>query len=623
VAEGDLLGKRVMYPGWEWGPGLGHMRYTSTMGITATARVTVVVAPDNAYVALADLLRSAEREILIGGYTFESVWLTQVLTERLEAGVPVTMFLEGAPAGGLAEAELWNCQQIADAGGHVSFMHSDSAEHIHDRYRYHHAKYIIVDRRWAAIGSENFGNHAMPVDNKTDGTAGDRGVFLITDEPHIVGYVRDLLTRDSDAARYVDVMAYGQVAPYVVPPSYTPVYSTGGGGYGYMAPFSSTVPSFEATYFQVLHAPETSLRFSDGLIGLVLAAGAGDKVLVEQMNEPRNWGSGAGDLATDPNLRLEAYIEAARNGAQVRILLDKGLDAERENYDTAFYILDVARAEGLDLEARLGNPTGRGIHNKMVLVRLGEDGYVHVGSLNGTEISSKANRELALQVRSFGAYSYLKEVFEYDWSHSGGPFETRLPILFRECVPEADHIVISEVVFKLSGAEESGEWVELYNPTLEAVDIGGWTLGDAVHKGDYERRYAFPGGASIPPGETLVVAQRAKAYQEIDYPGKPAPDYEWRYSSSIPSMIRTSWGEGEFILGNTGDEVLLLDASQRVVDVMVYGTGVYPGTLSYGDVSAVFNGNSLERWPANRDSDDCRRDFRVRYAPDPGDQKSW
>ena len=146
----------------------------------------MVVAPDHAYQALADLLRGAQHEILIGGYTFESVWLTGVLTERLAAGVSVSMLLEGGPAGGLAEAELWNCDQIVRAGGQVRFMHSDEAEHIAARYRYYHAKYVVVDGRWAAIGSENFGNHALPVDDKADGTAGDRGVFLITDQPQVV-----------------------------------------------------------------------------------------------------------------------------------------------------------------------------------------------------------------------------------------------------------------------------------------------------------------------------------------------------------------------------------------------------------------------------------------------------
>jgi hypothetical protein len=38
-----------------------------------------------------------------------------------------------------------------------------------------------------------------------------------------------------------------------------------------------------------------------------------------------------------------------------------------------------------------------------------------MGSLNGSEVSHKANRELALQVQSDQVYQYLAEVFAYDW----------------------------------------------------------------------------------------------------------------------------------------------------------------------------------------------------------------
>jgi hypothetical protein len=58
----------------------------------------------------------------------------------------------------------------------------------------------------------------------------------------------------------------------------------------------------------------------------------------------------------------------------------------------------LARGEGLDLRARPGNPTDLGIHNKMILARTGGRGYVHGGSFNGSEVSSKVNRKIAPQV---------------------------------------------------------------------------------------------------------------------------------------------------------------------------------------------------------------------------------
>ena len=51
------------------------------------------------------------------------------------------------------------------------------------------------------------------------------------------------------------------------------------------------------------------------------------------------------------------------------------------------------------------------------------------------------------------------------------------------------------------------------------------------------------------------------------------------------------------------------------VDVVVYGSASYPGVTPHPGVGG---GNSLERKPANRDTDDCSADFWERYTPNPG-----
>ena len=76
----------------------------------------------------------------------------------------------------------------------------------------------------------------------------------------------------------------------------------------------------------------------------------------------------------------------------------------------------LASTEGLYLEVRSGNPTGTGIHNTMVLAQISGVGVVHIGSINGSETSSKTNREVAVQIESTDAYFYLEEVFTSDWS---------------------------------------------------------------------------------------------------------------------------------------------------------------------------------------------------------------
>lgn len=192
----------------------------------------------------------------------------------------------------------------------------------------------------------------------------------------------------------------------------------GGSFYPIRAPQPLTVT--EGMAIEMIRTPENAL---ERLLFLVEQAGAGDTILVEQLYERTMWGARDSSPEQDPNPRLEAYLDAARRGAKVRILLDRFFDDPedpRSNAAAREYVNSLAAAEGLDIEVRRGNPTGEGLHNKMVLVVIGGQGYAHVGSVNGGESSHKVNRELALQVQSDEVYAYLADVFEWDWLMSKG-----------------------------------------------------------------------------------------------------------------------------------------------------------------------------------------------------------
>jgi hypothetical protein len=217
-----------------------------------------------------------------------------------------------------------------------------------------------------------------------------------------------------------------------------PNYSSGGSFYTatFTTPFSANGDFF----FEVVQSPDNSLRSNGGLLGMVARAGAGDTVIVEQLYENAYWGPSSSNPTNDPNLRLEAYIAAARRGASVYLLLDSVFDDladPRSNMATCGYITGIAAAESLDLFCRRGNPTGTGIHNKMVLIKVAGQGWTHVGSINGSENSSKANRELAIQVKSTAAFDYLAKVFWHDWVLTGGQLPelehtTFLPVIVKE-----------------------------------------------------------------------------------------------------------------------------------------------------------------------------------------------
>jgi len=404
-----LDGRKVRYPGWQL------EQFFTPARVTSTAMLTVAVAPDATFHVIADFLQSAHQSIEIETYEFKSIHLAHVITERLTAGISVTLLLEGGPVGGLTDQELWICQQIANAGGHLLFLAANSSAGIHKRYAFQHGKFIVVDDRVLAVGSENLNDTGLPADDKANGTWGSRGVYLLTNAPAIVERARSIMAADRSRA-FADVVEWG-TPPFVAPPpDFVP--DPGPEGWSYPAPFTVPLSLSDTMSLELVQSPENALASHSGLLKLLTEAGQGDEILVEQLSERTYWGPRESNPVQDPNPRLEAYIDAARRGATVRILLDSYYDEPgdpRSNWATRQYVNHIAATEGLDLQARLGNPSGRGIHNKMVLLRVGGLGFVHAGSINGSETSNKDNRELALQAQSNTIWEYLKLVFEYDW----------------------------------------------------------------------------------------------------------------------------------------------------------------------------------------------------------------
>ena len=604
-------GRRVRYPGWDLDPLFWPLTATET------ATVVVGIAPDNAFEVISETLMRAEESIAIEMYSLRHPSLVEALVQKAQAGVSVTVLLEGSIVGGWNttkwHTELYACQQIEAAGGACWFMAHEPTEGIFNRYEYLHAKLIIVDDTWAVVSSQNFTWGGLPGDDKSNGAYGSRGAVIATTAPAVVERARTIFDLDLDPAHHNDLVRwntafldkYGEPTPEMVDLSQPDAIT-------YTVRFSQPLVVHGTFPFELVTAPEAALRQSDALLGLVGRAGAGDKVYVEQLYEYATWGD-------SPNLRMKAYIDAARRGAEVRILVNgKNFapyteDAPIESRRTISYVQRIAREEGLNLQAAAGNATGEGIHIKMALVDLQDEGqYVHLGSINGSETSSKVNREVAIQIQSKEIYDYLGQMFRYDWGQANPIY---LPLVMRHYAPPpppVDYIVISEIFYTPGGINVGREWVELYNPTGETIDLHPYKIGDAETPDSAEAMFRFPPGATLPPGGVVVVAVKAS---EV-----PQADFEMYHTlGSVPNMIRyTPWGQewATWELRNDGDQVLLLGPDDTPVDVLVWGDAAYPGVAPHPGVA--LSGSSLERHPPYYDYDNCAEDFRERYPPTPG-----
>lgn len=282
---GDVInGRKVRYPGWDLDT------FFFTYRVTETAVLTIAIAPDNAYQTIIDQIDSAQSTIQIESLTFENTGIANALIEATNRGVGVTVLLEGAPAGGITDQEKHVCQQIENAGGQCWFMVNDSEEDVFDRYRFLHAKFMLIDGARAVIGSENMSINSLTNDDKRDGTWGRRGVVLVTTAPGVIDHLQTIFDRDFDFANHVDLFRWQAThATYGAPsPGFVPITETGGMTYTVRYETPTTLSGTFA--FEIVQSPENSLRDQDGLLGLVNRVGDGDTLLVQQLSERPYWG---------------------------------------------------------------------------------------------------------------------------------------------------------------------------------------------------------------------------------------------------------------------------------------------------------------------------------------------
>jgi len=409
-------GRRIRQPGWGgWSAADGLWPQQGQ----EDSHWTAAVGPEGLYVPLASFLASATHTLDLSLYTFEHPALATLLADKARSGLRLRLLLDGAPPGGITDTQKWCVQQIAEAGGDVRYLAvKDSAPAGYKRrYRYLHAKYAIADGRQVFVGTDNLTLNAAPLPTGAP-VGGRRGFFLFTDAPSAVAALQQMFAADWRPELFADLFPYTAAHPrYGAPPSDfqlppPPLFVVAD------APFTLPLSFSGQLALQLLSAPENALRPDSGFLALLAQAGPGDEILLMQMAEQKFFGPTTSNPIADPNPRLEAVLAAARRGARVRLLLDSFFDdpaSPRNNQATIDYVSGVAAAEGLDLAARIGNPTAGGIHAKLLLLHVGGQWWSAVGSLNGSEGSYKLNREAVLLVESAGLYGWLGAVFAHDW----------------------------------------------------------------------------------------------------------------------------------------------------------------------------------------------------------------
>ena len=124
------------------------------------------------------------------------------------------------------------------------------------------------------------------------------------------------------------------------------------------------------------------------------------------------------------------------------------------------------------------------------------------------------------------------------WAPSSENFDTPAAL--------PSQVVINEIHYDPANETSAEEFIELYNPGANAIDLSNWELTDAV-------RFTFPPGTTLEAGAYLVIAEDPPTI------------------TSVYGVI--SLGPWEGGLNNDGEEIDLRDSTGNVMDQVDYGSG--------------------------------------------------
>ena len=326
---------------------------------------------------------SGSDNIKIASYTFTSSAIMNDLLREKAAGASITVLVDASPVGGLPDEEVL-CELVKN---NVSVYLYDGP------HRFMHAKYIINGDS-VLISTENLGYDGF-VNNY-----GNRGWGVVINDKSIASQLEAVFDEDIEYAQafVCDLDSYI-------------IYEETVDGYEY-APATYTGQDAE-----LIIAPDAVEDMLD------LIDSAERSLYVEQFYIYRYW-----DKNKD-NLFLEAVIDKARQGINVKILMDSywyntEADDPVSNLNTFNYVNQIATNENLNLEARLADLSALEVEKLHIKGMIIDGKTALISSINWNENSPRNNREIGVVV-SGDAAQYFSDAFMRDWNNEKTDMETK------------------------------------------------------------------------------------------------------------------------------------------------------------------------------------------------------
>ncbi|MFA5926982.1 MAG: lamin tail domain-containing protein [Patescibacteria group bacterium] len=164
-------------------------------------------------------------------------------------------------------------------------------------------------------------------------------------------------------------------------------------------------------------------------------------------------------------------------------------------------------------------------------------------------------------------------------------------------------VVINEAYYNVDpmyGLDPNDEWIELYNPSDNPIDLINWKISDNT-----TTRAIITQTALLLPKSFALVSRSKTTWSKW---GIKADEVN---SALVPIELGSNIGNG---LGNNGDKLVLSDSNGMIIDQVSWGNN-----KTVFDIKSVAKGHSIERKHLGSDSDNGE-DFIDRILPTPGTQ---
>ena len=160
-------------------------------------------------------------------------------------------------------------------------------------------------------------------------------------------------------------------------------------------------------------------------------------------------------------------------------------------------------------------------------------------------------------------------------------------------------MLITKVVYNPYGDDSQNEWIELKNNRPTPLDVSDFKVGDEERYGGQEGMARFPANTIIEGNRVIVIAQTAAGFQAQT---GILPDFELQESIATVPNMRTARliASGDIGLANGGDEVIVMDGKNKIIDAISYGDSDFAFTPS---IQPVPENSAIARVPANCDTD--------------------